>query len=185
MLHCTADGTASVWCAEVHRQDGRRTGILTVMSRVPNPRVAVFDAIDDQLQLTTATLRVLGCQVHRLTKGDNGLEDVADQLQRAGPFDVVLWDIPQALRAPCDELEGMSHRGAFGNSGVIVTTADRDRLQPVLDTSGARTILGRPYTFTALMQAVDAAASKGRLLPIGREAAPALVACRLNPMPAL
>ena len=90
--------------------------------RSSHATVAVFDALEDQQQLTTATLRVLGCRVHPLNPGDNGLQDVVDQLEREGPFDVVLWDLPHAPRAPCEEFGDLYRRGAFASSGVVVTT---------------------------------------------------------------
>ena len=159
--------------------------MLVAMSpRASTPTVAVFDAIQDQLHLTTATLRVLGCRVQPLLPGANGLQDVADQLQRDGPFDVVLWDLPHALHGPCEDLRGLWHSGTFASSGVVVTTADRDRLQPMLETwSGRPAILGRPYTFTSLMKAIGMATAlrEEADLESGRQEELERVACRVHP----
>jgi hypothetical protein len=162
--------------------------LVGMPERSSHAKVAVFDTLEDQQQLTTATLRVLGCRVHPLNPGDNGLRDVVDQLEREGPFDVVLWDLPHALRAPCDEFGELFQRGAFAASGVVITTADRDGLQPMLDAWSAEpAILARPYTFTALMQAIDTARAAGERARARAATHPELagVACRVGHLAAL
>jgi hypothetical protein len=148
--------------------------------RSSHAKVAVFDALEDQQQLTTATLRVLGCRVHPLNPGENGLQDVVDQLEREGPFDVVLWDLPHALRAPCEEFGHLYRRGSFASSGVVVTTTDPARLQPMLDKwSGDVAILARPYSFTALMRAVNTGRAAGERAGAIADRHPDAAACRL------
>ena len=167
--------------------------------RSSTPQVAVFDAVEDQQRLITATLRVLGCRVHVLIPGPTGMADIIEQLERHGPFDAILWDLSPVLRASCDDLTSLWDRGAFARSGLVITTTEEPLVAPMLGPLSAQAqVLAQPYTFTRLMQAVDAAGADGArralagshagalagpLAGAAAEATPAL--CRLRPRPVL